>query len=125
MNTNILNIAQTLNAELKENGMRISLIPDFRIKFGIFNLIEKGQNSPLLSDEDGNEILCFEDIAGDYSDEPDDNLLEVLLDDESISFWTVIIAEEFNENPEYVVTIVDAMKKAQTLGFRYLRFRQH
>ena len=126
MTTDIRGIAETLNKELKESGMRISLIPEFRIKHGIYSLIDNARDSELMYDEETEkELFCFEDIAGDYSDEPDNNVLEVLLTDESIEFWSILLKTQFSEAPEFAELAINAMTKAKELGFNYLKFTQY
>jgi len=119
-------ILQEVKKLLADTNLKINLTPELRVKHGIYSLIEKGRNSPLLEDEDtGEEILDFTEITGDFSDEPDNNFLEIVLNDESISFWIAIIAEEFNDAPEYVTMLVDNIKSAQKLGFWYVRLTQY
>jgi hypothetical protein len=119
-------ILQEVKKLLADTNLKINLTPELRVKHGIYSLIEKGRNSPLLEDEDtGEEILDFTEITGDFSDEPDNNFLEIVLNDEAISFWIAIIAEEFSDAPEYVTMLVDDIKSAQKLGFWYVRLTQY
>jgi len=125
---NIQEHAQGLTEALKDTDLKMNLTPELRVKHGIYSLIDVGQNEdhPLLVDEDtGEEILNFQDTVGGYSDEPDENYLEIALDDESISFWISIIADVFNDAPEYVTHLTDNIKSAQKLGFAYVRLTQY
>ena len=122
---NVQTIRKQLNQDLSETSLNIpEIMPVLKFGKGIYALIEKGQDSSLLNDDEFfTEINEFDDAVGSYSNDTDDNFLEIYLSDHSIGFWSTILCEVLTEDDDAkrITDIVGDLIKAESLGYDYVR----